>query len=332
VALGVLVFAPSLSIAAQNTVVPSHVLRLGDRGEDVRSLQKFLNAFADTEVAKDGIGSAGYESDYFGAKTLDAVKRFQNKHAADILSPLGLSTATGIVGRATLQKMQKLSTERSVGPQTGTPAAASSPAPSSVGSYIPLTRDMQIPAGVNPNSINLEYFVSSVDTEGKKQGLSEETLRTIESVIRATAATTTDFRKEFFASASLKEKTAAAAPQRLTGFAGAVERLLMAVGFVRVAQAFTGIPFGGALLYVYPCSCPPGIWLIGIQPLPPSFAPLLSYQTGAQLFASYNIPATTELLGFYAPGIQACWQYAVAGCYPLPNAGLIEPIVGSAPL
>jgi peptidoglycan hydrolase-like protein with peptidoglycan-binding domain len=93
-----------------NLVRPSfsRVLKLGDLGEDVRMLQEILNQDSDTQVVSFGVGSPGNETDYFGSLTLNAVQRFQNKYAQEILFPLGLSTGTGFIGNSTLAKLNSL--------------------------------------------------------------------------------------------------------------------------------------------------------------------------------------------------------------------------------
>lgn len=62
---------------------------------EVRTLQQFLNTDPETAVAKIGIGSKGKESDYFGALTTKAVKRFQTKY--------GL-VSDGIFGKLSIAK------------------------------------------------------------------------------------------------------------------------------------------------------------------------------------------------------------------------------------
>ncbi len=70
-------------------------LMTGSNSTDVMKLQKFLNSSSDTMVATSGAGSAGMESNYYGAKTAAAVTKFQEKYAADILTPVGLTKGTG---------------------------------------------------------------------------------------------------------------------------------------------------------------------------------------------------------------------------------------------
>ena len=70
-------------------------LSIGSSGDDVRQLQRFLNGNPQTRVAVSGVGSAGNETNYYGPATARAVSRFQEMYAAQILTPLGLSSGTG---------------------------------------------------------------------------------------------------------------------------------------------------------------------------------------------------------------------------------------------
>lgn len=72
----------------------------GSQGADVRSLQEYLNARGFT-LAASGAGSPGNETTYYGNLTASAVRRFQESHFAEILSPLGYASGTGICGSST---------------------------------------------------------------------------------------------------------------------------------------------------------------------------------------------------------------------------------------
>lgn len=102
----------------------SRNLKLGDRGSDVRELQITLNRDPETKVASTGPGSPDRETEFFGPLTQNAVNRFQQKHTKDILTPIGLTRPTGIVGSQTRRKLQNLSGT------TSTPASSiTTPAP-----------------------------------------------------------------------------------------------------------------------------------------------------------------------------------------------------------
>jgi len=85
-------------------------LSSGSTGADVMSLQKFLNANADTRVAATGAGSMGMETETFGPATAAAVSKFQVMHRADILTPAGLVNPTGYFGPSTRAKANSLCT------------------------------------------------------------------------------------------------------------------------------------------------------------------------------------------------------------------------------
>lgn len=75
----------------------SRSLTVGSQGEDVQCLQRYLN-WSGFAVNASGPGSAGNETNYFGALTANAVARWQNANAAQVLTPLGIATSTGYWG------------------------------------------------------------------------------------------------------------------------------------------------------------------------------------------------------------------------------------------
>lgn len=80
----------------------NRTLRAGSSGDDVRRLQRYLNEQGYV-LAPRGIGSPGNETDYFGPMTYNALIKFQEAHAKDILAPAGLTKGSGIFGPATMK-------------------------------------------------------------------------------------------------------------------------------------------------------------------------------------------------------------------------------------
>jgi peptide/nickel transport system substrate-binding protein len=79
----------------------SSTLQVGSEGKEVEELQKCL--------AKDpSVYPEGEITNYFGNLTKQAVIRFQEKYASDILEPLGLSSGTGKVGNSTIEKLNEI--------------------------------------------------------------------------------------------------------------------------------------------------------------------------------------------------------------------------------
>ena len=88
------------TILVINKILPyqflfTKILKLSSVGDEVRQLQIFLNTHGFT-VSKIGNGSAGKETAYFGQKTKDALIKFQEANAKDILIPQDLIKGTGI--------------------------------------------------------------------------------------------------------------------------------------------------------------------------------------------------------------------------------------------
>ncbi|MFH1451376.1 MAG: ABC transporter substrate-binding protein [bacterium] len=80
-------------------------LKLGAQGQDVRDLQECLS---NPETGGPEIYPEGKITGFFGSETKSAVIRFQEKYAAEILSPQGFKSGTGIVGESTRAKLNEL--------------------------------------------------------------------------------------------------------------------------------------------------------------------------------------------------------------------------------
>ncbi len=72
-------------------------LKRGMTNSEVMNLQKVLNMYPQTQIASSGAGSPGMETNFFGAATHNAVVKFQELHAAEVLTPAGLKKGTGNV-------------------------------------------------------------------------------------------------------------------------------------------------------------------------------------------------------------------------------------------
>jgi hypothetical protein len=86
-------------------------LDLGMQGEDVRTLQRVLNAEG-FKVANAGEGSPGKEGTYFGYGTKRALAVFQEKYRAELLTIEGLSRGDGVFRGATRQKIETIRKNR----------------------------------------------------------------------------------------------------------------------------------------------------------------------------------------------------------------------------
>lgn len=82
--------------------------RFGMISKEIKYLQLFLNLDPETQLAKNGPGSPGKETEYFGPLTKSALIKFQEKYKDEILKPLGLKKGTGFFGPKTRTKINKL--------------------------------------------------------------------------------------------------------------------------------------------------------------------------------------------------------------------------------
>ncbi len=101
-------FASSALASAEPRFSFDRDLTIGSTGVDVRALQLVLNHDPQTRLATSGPGSPGQETEYFGTITRNAVIRFQEKYASEILTPLGLTGGTGYFGPSTREKVNSL--------------------------------------------------------------------------------------------------------------------------------------------------------------------------------------------------------------------------------
>jgi len=80
-------------------------LKLGSQGQEVRELQRCLS---NPPAGGPGIYPEAQITGYFGKKTKEAVIRFQEKYAKDILEPWGFTKGTGLVSKTTRAKLNEV--------------------------------------------------------------------------------------------------------------------------------------------------------------------------------------------------------------------------------
>ena len=315
--------------AAAQTAPPSP-LHFGQKSHDVLVLQQKLNASPDTRVSDGGPGSPGMETDYFGAKTLDAVRRFQAKYSRDILVPAGLSAPSGVAGPLTLEKLQQLAAPTAASPAAvpEPPAGEGSPTQEvDAGTPYQTGQTVSLPDATS----SLQMYINTVTQIETMQGMSPQTVAQVAEKIRQTEATATDFKAQFF-----KEQQAlyAAKTSLINQVLGAIAGFFLP----QTAQALSvGLfPFGGYLTYINPaiCDCPPGIitQLYVFLPNPTITSNLLlNYVNGTEAFNWHNIPEPgIATVGSYAPVTQGCFTWVGHICIPIPSRGTITPMVGSS--
>lgn len=146
---------PAFAATLLDCSVLSRNLKVGMSGEDVRVLQQLLNGDTMTRIARSGTsgaGSLGFETTYFGNKTKDAVVRFQNLYAQEVLSPAGLTVGSGFIGQYSRAKLVALCSK------AATPAIPAVPKSVSGTSTVPA-----VPAIPEPGSIGVQNATPAAD-------------------------------------------------------------------------------------------------------------------------------------------------------------------------
>ncbi len=149
-------------------------LKVGSTGTDVLKLQQFLNASPDTIVSTTDAGSPGNETTRYGKLTAKAVAKFQEKYAASILAPAGLTSGTGAAGaftRAQLNALCSVAATSAAPSESGANVAAAAGASATTSTQEADTLTVSDPgqpaAGIAPAGAGVN-FISVTLTAGSK--------------------------------------------------------------------------------------------------------------------------------------------------------------------
>lgn len=92
------------------------------------------------------------------------------------------------------------------------------------------------------------------------------------------------------------------------------------------------VPFGGLDTFEFPCTCSPFMFTLFTPmffgPIPGAGA--LAVPDTPTFFPFFELFPSAWALGTYTPGVEACWMYAVAGCFPVPVLGVMDPFTGTS--
>jgi len=102
------IIVPTQTTQTNNLVTKYNFIRslyIGIKGEDVKQLQRILNSDPDTRITTSREGSKGFETNFFGELTAEAVGKFQIKHG---LLKNRSEEGYGQVGPRTLVKINNL--------------------------------------------------------------------------------------------------------------------------------------------------------------------------------------------------------------------------------
>ena len=119
ISLGSLFFFLSIFfVSTAQAQILTRGLQFGSVGNDVKTLQQWLNSDPDTQIAKNGAGSPGLETTKFGPATRAAVQKFQLKYG--IVKKGG--GGYGMVGPKTRAKLEEVFGGVEIKPATPTAA------------------------------------------------------------------------------------------------------------------------------------------------------------------------------------------------------------------
>ena len=93
---------PAIAVASSYKIVFTSTLKLGTTGSEVTLLKIILNSDSDTAL------NPKNSTNIFDLETVDAVNRFQEKYASEILTPSGLTKGVGQVGPSTRKKLNSI--------------------------------------------------------------------------------------------------------------------------------------------------------------------------------------------------------------------------------
>ncbi|MES2087920.1 MAG: peptidoglycan-binding domain-containing protein [Patescibacteria group bacterium] len=334
--VAVSIFVLSIPVLAEEISTSSFYrnLSVGSQGADVVALQKMLNTDVETQVSGSGIASIGFETDYFGSKTFDAVKRFQWKYRDEILFPNGLSQATGFVGAATRKKLSSL---QNISTQQNLPVVTSPVVPTPVQPEVtfPGTPATEL---ITPNpETPLDKIVfdesalfAALDRVGAKQGYTKDALTFAKEQVKKEIDLNHPEKKfiEEVQKSGVEihglNTSSKAGPGSFLGF---FKNIVGLFAPEKANALTTGLPFGARILFILPCTCS-GNWLITLTPLPPEYPALLTYYMGTQMYMTYSLPFSLNAVGAYTPA-STCLMIAYPSCYSLPQEGLIGGVTGS---
>lgn len=304
----------------------TRTLTLGSYGEDVRTLQKMLNASLDTQITLTGPGSPGQETPHFGALTQAAVRRFQQKYASEVLYPYGLTSPTGVVGPFTQLALQRYAPVTKAAAATPIPKTLTASTSSTPTSTLSQKKLSTLSSSRNPNLRNIPRIFAVLDVYATRKGLSSEEIGKAKDLIYEIAeSTSVDLTAQFLK----KELNRSVTPGTTDWSPLQALRVFKNFFVPTTAYAATEEPFGALLLFPYTCNS--GDYILIVSPIPSSGPALLTYSNGTQQYANNNIPTIAQyLLGFYDSTTADCTFQLGNVSVTLTTEGTVTETVGSS--